>query len=118
MEHTPRFACDGRAGATIEGEAVDEEIFLFVLPFLLTLVVAPLASAQIKRPGAHPKYSFELEPHLVLDWGNHDGPGNDEGIGLGLRATIPFLDNGPISKINNNMGIGFGLDWAHNGDAV
>ena len=94
-----------------------KRFFLLVLPFLLTLVAAPLASAQIKRPGAHPKYSFELEPHLVLDWGNHEGPGNDEGIGLGLRATIPFLDNGPISKINNNMGIGFGLDWAHNGDA-
>ncbi|MCK6533342.1 MAG: hypothetical protein L6Q84_10265 [Polyangiaceae bacterium] len=88
-----------------------------LLPFLLALLAPALASAQIKRPGAHPKYTVEIEPHLVLDWGNHDGPGNDEGLGVGLRATIPFLDNGPIPKINNNMGIGFGLDWAHNGDA-
>lgn len=82
----------------------------------LALLIPAMAGAQIKQPGAHPKYSVELEPHLVIDW-DHDGPGDDEAIGLGLRATIPFLDNGPISKINNNMGIGFGLDWAHNGDA-
>ena len=37
----------------------------------------------------------------------------DEGIGLGARFTIPFLDNGPIPSINNNMGIGFGFDWVH-----
>ncbi|MBK8999753.1 MAG: hypothetical protein IPM35_28890 [Myxococcales bacterium] len=84
--------------------------------FTTALALPALASAQIKQPGAHPKYSVELEPHLVIDWGNH-GPGDDEALGVGLRATIPFLDNGPISKINNNMGIGFGLDWAHNGDA-
>ncbi|MBK7583588.1 MAG: hypothetical protein IPI67_25770 [Myxococcales bacterium] len=83
----------------------------------LALFLPALAEAQIKRPGAHPKYSVELEPHLVLEWGGHNGPGDDDGVGLGMRATIPFLDNGPISKINNNMGIGFGLDWAHNGDA-
>jgi len=81
----------------------------------LSLVPA-LASAQIKQPGAHPKYSVELEPHLIIDWEDH-GWDNDEAIGPGLRATIPFLDNGPITTINNNMGIGFGLDWAHNGDA-
>jgi hypothetical protein len=84
--------------------------------FSLAMSLPSLAEAQIKRPGAHPKYSVELEPHLVLGWG-HGGPGDDDAIGLGMRATIPFLDNGPISKINNNMGIGFGLDWLHNGDA-
>lgn len=92
-------------------------VLLPLAAFSAALALPTLASAQIKQPGAHPKYSVELEPHLVLDWGGHDGPGDDEAIGLGLRATIPFLDNGPISKINNNMGIGFGLDWAHNGDA-
>jgi len=83
----------------------------------LSLLVPALAAAQIKQPGAHPKYSVELEPHLVFAWGAHHGPADDDAVGVGLRATIPFLDNGPISKINNNMGIGFGLDWAHNGDA-
>ena len=33
-----------------------------------------------------------------------------------MHAVIPFLDNGPVSTINNNMGIGFGLDWAHFSD--
>jgi hypothetical protein len=74
------------------------------------------AAAQIKRPGAHPKYSVELEPHLVFDWNDHVGPDNDEAFGLGARATIPFLDDGPISKINNSMGIGFGLDYAWSDD--
>jgi hypothetical protein len=32
-----------------------------------------------------------------------------------MRATIPFLRNGPISTINNDMGIGFGLDWVTSG---
>jgi hypothetical protein len=81
------------------------------------LLATQAVNAQIKQPGAHPDYSVELEPHFVLDWGRHYGYGDDEAIGLGLRATIPFLDNGPIKTINNNMGIGFGLDWTHNGDA-
>lgn len=85
------------------------------LAALSTLLLPALASAQIKQPGAHPKYSVELEPHLVVDWDNNRW--DDELLGLGLRATIPFLDNGPISTINNNMGIGFGLDWVHSGDA-
>jgi hypothetical protein len=81
------------------------------------LLATQAANAQIKQPGAHPDYSVELEPHFVLDWARHYGWSRNEAIGLGLRATIPFLDNGPISSINNNMGIGFGLDWTHNGSA-
>ena len=76
------------------------------------LALPALASAQIKQPGAHPAYAWELEPHLVVQW-NEYAPCANEGFGPGVRATIPFLDNGPIPKINNNMGIGFGLDWAH-----
>jgi len=78
---------------------------------LLVLLVAPVARAQIKQPGAHPDYSVEIEPHLVFQWARE--PLSDEGIGLGARFTIPFLDNGPIQRINNNMGIGFGFDWVH-----
>ena len=80
---------------------------------VLGLLSAPaLASAQIKQPGAHRLYPVELEPHLLVQW--NDSCASD-GFGPGFRATIPFLDNGPIPKINNNMGIGFGLDWAHSG---
>jgi hypothetical protein len=78
---------------------------------LLIVLASPVAEAQIKQPGAHPDYSVEIEPHVVFQWARE--PLADEGIGLGGRFTIPFLDNGPISKINNNMGIGFGIDWVH-----
>ena len=76
------------------------------------LSVPAVASAQIKQPGAHPNYPVEIEPHLVVQWNDY-APCANSGFGPGFRATIPFLDNGPIPKINNNMGIGFGLDWAH-----
>ncbi|HYQ45946.1 MAG TPA: hypothetical protein VER11_28445 [Polyangiaceae bacterium] len=80
---------------------------------VLGVLAAPaLASAQIKEPGAHKRYSVELEPHLLVQWNESCA---SDGFGPGFRATIPFLDNGPIPKINNNMGIGFGLDWAHSG---
>ncbi|MEI9948895.1 MAG: hypothetical protein WDO74_07900 [Pseudomonadota bacterium] len=78
------------------------------------LSLPALASAQIKQPGAHAHYSAELEPHLVVQWDEY-APCANAGFGPGFRATIPFLDNGPIPKINNNMGISFGLDWAHSG---
>jgi hypothetical protein len=74
------------------------------------LAVPALASAQIKQPGAHRLYPAELEPHLLVQWNESCA---SDGFGPGFRATIPFLDNGPIPKINNNMGISFGLDWAH-----
>ncbi|MEZ4228965.1 MAG: hypothetical protein R3B89_07370 [Polyangiaceae bacterium] len=77
----------------------------------MSVVALPgLASAEsvIKRPGAHPRYAFELEPHLVFQWENRWG--DDDGLGPGARFNIPFLDNGPISSINNNMAIGIGLD--------
>ncbi len=54
----------------------------------------------------------ELEPHLIVEWSDY-APCTNSGFGPGFRAAIPFLDNGPVPKINNNMAIGFGLDWAH-----
>lgn len=88
----------------------------FLLPSLLALGAAAAtfsygsdASAQniIKRPGQHAHYSFELEPHGIYQWNDPD-----DGPGLGIRATIPLMHNGPISSINNNIAIGFGLDMA------
>ena len=85
---------------------------------LLALSFPALAQSVIKNPGNHPEYSVELEPHFVLRWDEpDDAPWADEGVGLGLRATIPFLHQGPIKTINNSMGIGFGLDWTHYEDA-
>jgi hypothetical protein len=62
----------------------------------------------IKQPGAHAKYSLELEPHLLLGISNRFGKG--KAFGPGVRATIPLMDNGFVSSINNNVGIGFGAD--------
>jgi hypothetical protein len=86
-------------------------LLLALVCALAALVVPGNANAQIKQPGAHPDYSLELDPHLVIQHAN--GPFfEDEGIGLGLRASIPFVRNGPISQINNNVGISFGADVA------
>lgn len=73
------------------------------------------AAGIIKNPGDHPDYSVELEPHGLLDWDQH-WYFNHTGFGLGMHAAIPFVDNGPVKKINNNIGIGFGLDWSHFSD--
>jgi hypothetical protein len=80
---------------------------------ILATVTAVDARAEgiIKNPGDHPKYSVELEPHGLIDWDNYWW--GSTGFGLGMHAVIPFLDNGPVSTINNNMGIGFGLNWSH-----
>lgn len=80
------------------------------------LVATTPAAAEsiIKNPGEHPDYAVELDPHLVLQHG-YTPAWLDTGVGLGLRASIPFLD-GPIDSINNSMAISFGVDWAHFGD--
>lgn len=87
----------------------------FVLTTAALVCAAGHAEAQsiIKRPGAHPNYSFEAEPHLVLRDNSHD---DGTGIGPGFRGTVVIIDNGFIGKINNSVGIGFGLDWIAFGD--
>jgi hypothetical protein len=80
---------------------------------LSVFLVPTAARAQIKDPGDHPKYGVELEPHFVVQWDDNDW--GDDGIGIGGRVSIPLMDNGPIPSINNNIAIGFGLDWAHFG---
>jgi hypothetical protein len=83
---------------------------LVSLPLLVFWVVSLAASARaeeaiIKQPGAHPHYSFEAEPHLLLGWRElKDGPG------VGFRGTIPLVFNGFVTTINDSVGIGFGFD--------
>ena len=79
---------------------------------LLCVAQTALAQAYIERPGAHPRYGLEVEPHGLVQWAQEPGFG-DEGIGVGIRFSIPVIENGPIPSINNNFAIGFGLDWAH-----
>jgi hypothetical protein len=79
---------------------------------LVALAVAPPARADdtIKRPGDHPAYSVEAEPHLVLGW---DDVYASDGWGVGGRFSIPIVDNGFVPSINNSVAIGFGLDLLH-----
>jgi hypothetical protein len=69
-----------------------------------------LADETIKHPGDHPKYSVEIEPHVLFGIGNVYGPG---GFGLGGRFSIPIVHNGFVPTINNSVAITFGLDWTH-----
>jgi hypothetical protein len=70
------------------------------------LTPAALADVStIKQPGVHPDYVFEAEPHLLV------APFDKFAPGVGFRGTIELVDNGFISKINNTVGIGFGVDW-------
>jgi hypothetical protein len=77
------------------------------------------AEGVIKQPGQHNQYSFELEPQLAISWWDYGWYGRcpgcryggwGGGIGPGIRASIPFMHNGPIDTINNNIGINFGID--------
>ncbi len=90
-------------------------IFLGIL--LAAGLAARSASAEdliIKRPGDHPVYSVEIEPHLTLAF--FIPSAGSSGVGLGGRFTIPIVKNGFISSINNSVGIGFGIDWiSYNG---
>jgi hypothetical protein len=99
-----------------------------VLPLLVSvalagaglLALAPDARASIKNPGDHPDYKVELEPHLNTifvhrDYGlgyrgrRYRGFGDPE-VGLGFRATIELADPAFIPRLNNTVGISFGVD--------
>jgi hypothetical protein len=73
------------------------------------------AQSIIKQPGNHPDYTFEAEPHGLIGF---DPPGraHDNGLGVGFRGAFNLVDNGFISKINNSVAIGFGLDYIHYDD--
>jgi hypothetical protein len=91
--------------------------FITALVFGLgVLLHAHRGAAQIEHAGNHVQYGVELEPHLVVQWEDEPVWGGD-GIGLGFRGSIPVIQNGPVKTINNSLALGFGLDWAHFGDA-
>jgi len=78
---------------------------LFALCFFANIGQAN-ATNLIRRPGAHNHYYLEIEPHLNLyGYGR-----NRIDVGPGVRFSIPFMHNGPIDSINNNLAITFGID--------
>lgn len=78
----------------------------------LTTLLANSASAQIDAAGKHSRYTVELEPLLVWQWNGAEAA-VDDGLGFGLRASIPVLQDGPVTTINNSLALTFGLQWAH-----
>jgi hypothetical protein len=71
------------------------------------------AQSSIRVPGQRPGYSFELEPHVLFTpFEAPDNPSGD-GYGLGVRGTLELLPEGFIPKLNDSVGLGFGLDWIH-----
>jgi hypothetical protein len=85
-------------------------LFPALAAWLAALLLSGLAGAQIKEPGQHPMYSVEIDPHLLFQYG--DRATGKQGLGLGVRASIPFVHNGPVPSINNNIGLSFGADLA------
>jgi hypothetical protein len=79
-------------------------VFVFLLAFLAAKPGLADESV-IKRPGDHPDYVLELEPHLLF------APFHDFDPGVGVRGTLELVDNGFISSINNSVGFGLGVDW-------
>ncbi|HKO51336.1 MAG TPA: hypothetical protein VJV79_26685 [Polyangiaceae bacterium] len=83
--------------------------------FALVVSIGARAHAQssIRVPGQRPAYAFELEPHVLLTpFEAPDYPGSD-GYGVGVRGTVELSPDGFIPKLNDSVGIGFGLDWLH-----
>ncbi|HEX8793830.1 MAG TPA: hypothetical protein VF765_22965 [Polyangiaceae bacterium] len=70
------------------------------------------ADDTIKRPGDHPHYSVELEPHALLGWAAQWA---GTGFGLGGRVSIAITHDGFVKSINNSVAISLGLDWVHYG---
>jgi len=106
----------GKSHRHIWGKSVVQlarPLWLVLVVCALGLVWTSPASAEnlIKQPGQHNKYSWELEPHLYVRYGGFWGHSHGgAGVGPGIRASIPFMHNGPIKTINNNIGITFGVD--------
>ncbi len=71
------------------------------------------AQSTLRVPGERQGHALELEPHLLLSPFDAPADPSDGGYGLGARATIELLPDGFIDKLNDSVGIGFGLDWVH-----
>lgn len=72
------------------------------------------AQSTISRPGARFAYGFEAEPHVVFGPFGPPGSGRtSDGLGLGFRGTVELASQGFIAKINDSVGLGFGIDWLH-----
>lgn len=86
---------------------------LSCLALVLGVTSPAKAQSTIRVPGQRPAYSFELEPHVLLTPFEAPDYASGGGLGLGVRGTVELAPEGFIPKLNDSVGIGFGLDWIH-----
>ena len=74
---------------------------------VLTNQTAHAETNIIKDPDRHPHYVFEAEPHFLL------APLGNRTLlpGVGFRGTVVLAQEGFIDKINDSVGLGFGVDY-------
>lgn len=89
--------------------------FIAGLAVAAALLCAPKQAladrSTIKSDTDHPSYFFEAEPHLVLAPFHKHG-----GFGAGFEGTFNVADQGFINRVNDSVGVGFGVNWATNED--
>jgi hypothetical protein len=87
--------------------------FLFTAAFAASSIVAASSVAHadgtIRSPGDNPKYVIEIEPHLLVGYADPLA-GASPGFGFGARFSIPLMDPGFVSSINDTIAITFGAD--------
>jgi hypothetical protein len=81
-----------------------------IVGIVATIAHPASADDTIRRPGDHPKYTVELEPHGILGWAAQWA---GTGVGIGGRVSINLTHNGFVKSINNSVALGLGLDWVH-----
>ena len=77
---------------------------------LSVVCITQQARADIKSDTDHPHYFFEAEPHLSIAPFNTD----KVGIGAGFAGTFNVANEGFIKRVNDSVGVGFGVDWTGN----
>jgi hypothetical protein len=79
----------------------------FASLLVLTNRPALAETSIIKDPDRHPHYVFEAEPHFIL------APIGKPPLlpGVGFRGTVVLAQEGFIDKINDSVGLGFGVDY-------
>lgn len=79
-----------------------------VLSLVSVVCAAHSARADIKSDTDHPSYFFEAEPHLAIS------PFHGEfAIGPGFEGTFNVANEGFIRRLNDSVGVGFGVDWTN-----
>jgi hypothetical protein len=98
-----------------------KSVFALLLASPILLPAQARADETIRRPGDHPDYGVEIEPHGLIGWWDNGLAGN--AFGVGGRFSIPIVKNGFVKTINNSVAITFGADllwgsWCNAGCGV